>query len=415
MVRLFYIGFILLLCGCLLVLNVHLYHHTGFPQPDPDVITQLNFLEGSLKSGAAEQMQEAFPEGYVFTNVLYGLAWTETGVAFPADSFLYHRALTEARSALQRINSPAGTAIFAKNTNPTYGIFHAGWSTWLQGNILALQHGQYTDAAEVTQFQERCEEIARAFRTSTTPFLCSYPKSAWPADNIVAMASLRLHDRLFTPRYDSLITHWLQEVQHRTDSSTGLIPHSVIAETGLLREGARGSSQTLMLRFLVFIDEKFAREQYTLFRQKFVTTWCGLPLIREYPSGSVGRGDVDSGPLLFGISPSASVVGLGTARIFGDGEFATALGQTHEMLGVPFSWNGEKMYAFGLLPVGDAFLAWSKATTPVRYHNVYKAPMHWWWRFPVHGLSVLVVAICLLPIYARRRRQQSKFSFRNRF
>jgi hypothetical protein len=398
-----------LVCLCvlaivLIVLNVRLYSDTEYPKPAPDVAAQLHFLDRMVDEGAAANMQKLFPEGYVFTTVLYGLTWTETGITYPGDSPHYRHALAKARHALRLIESPAGTAVFEPTLSPSYGIFYNGWSAWLQGNILALQHGHYTDSTEVQRFTERCEKIAESFRTSSTPFLCSYPGSAWPADNIVAMASLRLHDQLFPPCYDSLVTRWLGRVKRRLDPATELIPHSVIAETGLVREGARGSSQTLMLRFLIHIDRDFAREQYHLFRQKFLTTWLGLPLIREYPIGTTGEGDVDSGPVLFGVSPVASVVGLGTARVFGDGELAAALGQTHEMLGLPVSWNGEKLYAFGSLPVGDAFLAWSKAATPVVHHANYTTYVREWWRLPIHGLSIVVVFLYSLPVTRPFRR-----------
>jgi hypothetical protein len=42
-----------------------------------DVLAQLRHLQGRLHQGAAADMQELFPEGFVFTNALYSLSWSE--------------------------------------------------------------------------------------------------------------------------------------------------------------------------------------------------------------------------------------------------------------------------------------------------------------------------------------------------
>ena len=35
-----------------------------------------------------------------------------------------------------------------------------------------------------------------------------------------------------------------------------------------------------------------------------------------------------------------------------------------EAFGLPISWGGSKRYLFGAVPVGDAFLVWSKSALP---------------------------------------------------
>ena len=84
--------------------------------------------------------------------------------------------------------------------------------------------------------------------------------------------------------------------------------------------------------------------------------------MRKYPRGSEGSGDVDSGPLVLGVSASASAstVALAAARIVGDAELASDLDREAELLGLPTRWGGERRYRLGLLPVGDAFLAWAR-------------------------------------------------------
>jgi hypothetical protein len=86
---------------------------------------------------------------------------------------------------------------------------------------------------------------------------------------------------------------------------------------------------------------------------------------------------------------------MGAALANGDRNLAEPMLATTEAFGMPVSWNG-KRYAFGMLPVGDAFLVWAK--TARRWINepspeAYPSLVGWWWRLPLHGLSLLIVAL----------------------
>ena len=114
--------------------------------------------------------------------------------------------------------------------------------------------------------------------------------------------------------------------------------------------------------FLAQIDPAFGRDQYGQSRTAFEARVLGvLPIVREYPRGVAGSGDVDSGPVVLGASAPASVVGIGAALAAGDSERAEGLRATVELLGLPWAWGGERAYAGGRLPVGDAFLAWASS------------------------------------------------------
>lgn len=116
----------------------------------------------------------------------------------------------------------------------------------------------------------------------------------------------------------------------------------------------------------------------------------GLVGVREYPVGREGAGDVDSGPLVLGVSASASAVTLAGARRVGDLALTETLDREAELLGLGFWWGGTRRYAAGQLPVGDAFLAWAR-TTPVgdlTDAGVSAAPRPWW---------ALLVAAAALP------------------
>jgi len=115
--------------------------------------------------------------------------------------------------------------------------------------------------------------------------------------------------------YDSFVNTWLEDVKGSLDSITGLIPHEVDFETQTVLEGAKGSSQSLMLNFLIEIDSTFAKAQFEKYRTQFLDYRFGLPGIREYPKGTKSGADIDSGSVLLGIGGSASLVGQRTIVI----------------------------------------------------------------------------------------------------
>ncbi|HWS38505.1 MAG TPA: hypothetical protein VN408_37925, partial [Actinoplanes sp.] len=162
------------------------------------------------------------------------------------------------------------------------------------------------------------------------------------------------------------------------------------ASTGARVDGSRGTSQAIIQRFLPEIDPVFAREQYLTFRDEFLDRPFFLgPAIREYPRGVDGTGDVDSGPLIHGISLSTTVVALGAAQTQSDTSLAGALANFGEFAGLPVSDFDTKRYAFGLVPIGDAFLAWSKSAIPSGIGSPEPA-LTAWWRTPLLLLLLLL-------------------------
>ncbi|MFC4590823.1 hypothetical protein [Sphaerisporangium corydalis] len=365
---------------------------------------QLAFLRSALDGGAGDQAQALFPEGYFFLHALYGLTWVELGMRLPAGE--RPAALREARWALGRLDSPSGRAPFSPGLTPPYGVFYQGWSNWLRGGVLSLQPEGHRDPAELRRFASDSAALGGAFDASPTPYLAAYPGQAWPVDSTVAMASLRLHDTLLPPRFAGTAGRWVQEVRRRLDPGTGLLPHRADPATGDPAEVARGSSQSLIQRFLPDIDPAFAAGQYPRFRDRYLASPLGLgPAVREYPGGADGPADVDSGPLPLGVSLPATVVTIGAAQVNGDATLAAGLAAYGELAGLPIGTPWTKRYAFGLLPIGDAFLAWSKTARPW----VTRAPpappdrLSPLWRLPLLALLLALATVPWLPVRVRSR------------
>ncbi len=408
-------SFLLLLYGllCLVVavllisMNLRFYHESDVDETAPsvhvDLLEQLRYLKEEFKDGLGERMQERYPEGYVFVHALYGLAWCNVAMGRSVDKTLHDEAMAEARWGLQQIGSDDGMNPFPARLSPPYGIFYNGWYNLLLAEIVAAR--REPNPLEDSLFAMMSDRIAAAFDASQTPFLQSYAGSAWPADAVVAMASLSQHDKLFQPRYQETLRRWLVRVEGLLDTTTGLIPHAVHPDNGSVLQGARGSSQGLMLCLLPQIDSGFAATQFTNYKRWFSTTWLGLPAIREYRHGKEGGGlgDIDSGPVLFGVGASASIVGIGAMRANGDSCLAEQMVQTIDGLGFPWSGGGERWYLFGAEPMADAFLAWGRSLSlPTAVSPDYSASSMW--RIPFRAVSFLFLLLIFLPFLFVSRR-----------
>ena len=160
---------------------------------------------------------------------------------------------------------------------------------------------------------------------SATGLLATYPGETYVADNAVVLAVLALAD--------------LGRGAHASGMATAVkLPHGnllaktlaswratlVDADTGVLvfgdgtRRQPRASGATLSAMMLAYVDGAFARDQATAITAHFDDRVFGLfAAVCEHP-GCGGTGDVDSGPLLRGASPSATGFAIALAKRAGD-------------------------------------------------------------------------------------------------
>lgn len=402
--RLLFAGFVVV---ALLVWNARLYWPAEVSAESAEVRGQLRFVKHALDRGAAHDAQQLFPEGFLFSWVLYGLAQVEHGLALHEDPAGRAVALAEARRALAAVESPEGTAPFSSTLDPPYGVFYVAWSNWLRADVVRLAGGASAAPVEAARLSEELGRLAAAFERSPTPFLASYPGQAWPVDSVVGAAALAAHDRVLEPAFAEARVRWLERALQRLDRKTNLLPHRTDAATGELLEGARGSSSSLSAALLPALDVRVGQRYYESFVEMFGTSCVGLPAVREYPMGVEGEGDVDSGPLVFGASLSASAVTLAAARLNGDAETAEALRHTADFVGRTPSFDGSTHYLFGALPIADAFLVWAKTRPyPAAASGLpLETDLAWsGYRLPVHLLSALCAAWPLLVLGRAARR-----------
>lgn len=336
-------------------IGVHTAPPVGSNEELNDLRHQLRYLERRVHAGLGAEMQKLFPEGSVFTHALYGLSWCGFAQRIPAADTLRVHALHEARWALAQIEKKEVQGRFPVAAEPKFGAFYCGWRNYLLGSIIVLDS---TDEAERSLFDAYSAELEKVYLASPSPFIESYAGMSWPADNVVAIASLAEHERNASGR-PYVVDRWLDQVKSRLDDR-GLVPHAWDPYNNAEVEHARGCSQALMNVFLPGIDSAFATEQFDLFREHFFMERFGIPLVREYPKGVVGMGDVDSGPVILGAGCAATIVGAGACRgnrdLFHAGEFDHTMEGFGLVTGVD-----NKRFIFGTLPIADLFIAWSRS------------------------------------------------------
>jgi len=187
------------------------------------------------------------------------------------------------------------------------------------------------------------------------------------------------------PGLPAVTRQWFAAVETHRDPS-GLLIHRRGGDV------ARGSSQAIIQAFLPDIDPVRAAREWRVFKEQFVVSELGLVGVREYPRGVADDGDVDSGPLVAGVSASASAVTLAAARRNGDLELAKVLDREADLLGLPLPMGSGAAFALGLMPVGDAFVAWARSA-PLGAALDVPSPQPWFWLFWLLALVPGVVAL----------------------
>jgi len=319
---------------------------------------ELNSLKKEMHLGIAKKMQKIYPEGYIFTNVLYGLSAIELvrKIEDPIGKKVWQ---TEARWAISEIGSDYGTSIFDNNLNPAYGTFYHSWKTWLTGKYLSILDKNNIDTVLYENFQKDCNAILKYYLVENNPYPETYKGISWPGDAIVGIAAMKLSDKEFHTDYSKFIEKWISAVKLNLTASSHLIPHSTQQTIPNSIKSSRGSSQSLILCLLYDIDHNFALEQYKIFKDKFVDSFLFFSLIKESEPSRNQDEDIDSGPIIFGFGSVASIVGIGTSKFYGDKTLFSDLNLVVEFSKIPAK------YFISDNTIADLFILWSRISEPL--------------------------------------------------
>jgi hypothetical protein len=204
-----------------------------------------------------------------------------------------------------------------------------------------------------SRFDRRGEVISRSLErriaASDSLLIETYPGEIYPVDNAAAVASIALHACAEGRSRPPLVARWVDEIRRRwMHPETALLQQSVAGG-----DPGRGSGTALAAYFLSYADQKLSRELYAAMRRELFRSAAGFGAMREYAGD--GRGDIDSGPVLFGLSVSASGFALAGARIHGDRDTFRQLYATAHLFGAPHQRGNATRFVSGGA-IGNAIL-----------------------------------------------------------
>lgn len=195
----------------------------------------------------------------------------------------------------------------------------------------------------------------RRLLASPTGLIETYPGEAYPTDVAAVAAAIAVHGRATGADHRRVLAHWANHVRRtQIDPESGLVIQRMGAADGRPHDAPRGSGTGLAAYFAGFADRGVAALLAEgLFRHE--STLLGFGAIREYASGHMGGSDVDSGPVLFGVSVSATGFALAPARALGYGASFERIYRTTELFGLRADRGGRARFLTGG-PIGNALL-----------------------------------------------------------
>lgn len=235
-----------------------------------------------------------------------------------------------------------------------------------RGHIGYLGHylfvlGAYRLTGGGPQHDDRMREVAaalaRRLAESQTGLLETYPGEIYIPDNTVVLAALKNVDRALGTDHGAVVHSWIDTARKRyMDPQTGLLVFAVHGD-GTVAQSARGSGAGWNSFFLQFADAELAAEQTRNIVANLIEPRLGgfIVGVREFPRGARGSGDIDSGPVVWGLSTSGTGFAIAGLRQAREAMLLTGILRTAEIAGTTVVISGERRYLFAPL-VGDAIM-----------------------------------------------------------
>jgi hypothetical protein len=281
-----------------------------------------------------------------------------------ADASIRDEALAEARYCVAALQTPRMTGFIAEHFGPPFGKEPIGASAFVHGLFLNAA-ARYREASGDEQFDPVVHRVAAAlgaaYEKDEQGLLPSYPGMWWLGDNLMAMGGLARCDRVYGGEASKAKDKMLASIRrHYLDEATGLFATYVDPAHHRVIQGPRGICITYGLHFLKDYAPEFAADQYARAKRHLIRTGLGVGAVLETPPGQEFSGDVDSGPVLFGLGLSASGFAIPAAATHGDREAALSLLRASVLAGAPQLQGGKLRYAT-MPTVGQSVILFGKA------------------------------------------------------
>lgn len=220
-----------------------------------------------------------------------------------------------------------------------------------------------------TLLADICEAMDRRIRKSPSMNVQTYPgEPVYVPDMMVAIVALKNYP-LRSGRYDTTVHHWLRYMQGPgTDQKTGIMKNIIPADDSWIIEShirPVGSYSALNTYYLTLIDKDYAKQQYELFRSLFLKRFPTVGF-RERLNNEPGYNYyIDSGPVIFGLSPTGTAFGIGPCTFFEDWKLRKKLLRTAELAGHSVTLKGKTHYLLAdIALVGEAITLAMRTAVP---------------------------------------------------
>ena len=241
---------------------------------------------------------------------------------------------------------------------------HAAYLGYLN-LVLSLDRATFADSRHTALNDHISAALARRFGAAPKHLIETYPNEGYPVDNAAGLASLLLHQRLTGADHSAALAGTLECFRTTwRDPHTGLLLQAIDHRTGQSYDRGRASGTALASYFLAMAAPDLARPLFESICTHLAGSILGFGYVDEYTAGERGDGDIDSGPLIFGMSPSGTGFTIASARVFRDRALYVRLARTAYLTGAPVKRGADRFFITGG-PLGNAILLAMFTAQPV--------------------------------------------------
>jgi hypothetical protein len=232
-----------------------------------------------------------------------------------------------------------------------HGHGYLGYVALALGSLRELD----PDTIHAAAHDRLVDALVRRIEAQPLGIVQTYPGEAYPCDIAAIVGAIGQHARI-TGRDRSALVGRMAAVYrgHWIDRDSGYLVQSLRVD-GTALDAPRASGTALAAYFWSFADRSLAAELDTALLDVGAASLFGFGGIREYAPGHVGSGDIDSGPVLLGVSVSATGFSLAAARRQGDAARFEQLVRTAALFGIPVAQAGRRRFVTGG-PLGNAIM-----------------------------------------------------------
>lgn len=189
--------------------------------------------------------------------------------------------------------------------------------------------------------------------------------SVYTSDQSTQLHAIWRVDQTLGTDHSALFSLWMQTMQDKfIEPTTGMLQTIVSINPDKVISLPRTTSVAWSIIFLADIYPDFTAQQFAAMNADRVRRVVNLAAFAEYSElNLLDFGDMDSGPMLAGISPSATGFGLCAQRLYGTQADYTRTYRIFELFGLPKVDDSGKYYRMGN-GMGDAILLYSKIVSP---------------------------------------------------